>query len=127
MFEVKCTLTELLRQTVKYEVKRRYACKTALVGEVLIDLQSVWTQPNRCFFKKWGKLERPKRVANDTKVERDGYLQIDLAIVSKTSNTNTLLKPPESSLEDINKWQINQDYDDIEKLVYFYCYCQGFS
>ena len=116
VFEVKCTLTELLRHTVYFEVKRRVTCKSpVIVGEILIDLQSVWHQPNRCFFKKWGKLESPKGVANDLKQESKGYLQIDLAIVSKTTNTNTILKPPEASLEDINKSQINHDYDDIDQ------------
>ncbi|XP_004519125.2 otoferlin isoform X2 [Ceratitis capitata] len=116
VFEIRCTLTELLRLTVLYEVRKKNACKKTIShGELLIDLQSVWNQPNRCFFKKWGRLEASiTDVSNITPGACKGYLQIDLAIVSESSDPNTVLRPHEEMLE-LNKWQINQDFDNIER------------
>lgn len=116
VFEIRCTLTELLRLTVLYEVRKRNACKKTMShGELLIDLQSVWNQPNRCFFKKWGRLEASiADVSNNTPGACKGYLQIDLAIVTQNSDPNTVLRPHEDMLE-LNRWQINQDYDNIER------------
>ncbi|XP_011180606.2 otoferlin isoform X1 [Zeugodacus cucurbitae] len=116
VFEIRCTLTELLRLTVLYEVRKRNACKKTMShGELLIDLQSVWNQPNRCFFKKWGRLEASiADVSNNTPGAPKGYLQIDLAIVTQNSDPNTVLRPNDDMLE-LNRWQINQDYDNIER------------
>lgn len=84
-------------------------------GELLIDLQSVWNQPNRCFFKKWGRLEASiADMSNNTPGASKGYLQIDLAIVTQNSDPNTVLRPHEDMLE-LNRWQINHDYDNIER------------
>uniref|UniRef100_A0A1A9WPX1 C2 domain-containing protein n=1 Tax=Glossina brevipalpis TaxID=37001 RepID=A0A1A9WPX1_9MUSC len=117
VFETHSTLMELLRLTILYEVKKRTTCKkNPTLGELLIDMQSVWTQPNRCYFKKWGRLEVP--IGQDTSTETTrgrGFLQIDLAIVSQASNPNILLRPYEEDIMSMNKWQINQDYDDIQK------------
>ncbi|XP_055841993.1 otoferlin [Episyrphus balteatus] len=78
VFELSCTLAELLRLTVLYEIKKK-SCKTQVtLGELLIDLYTVWNQPQKCFVKKWGKLEN----SIGSKGEAKGHLQIDLAIVS---------------------------------------------
>ncbi|XP_059219531.1 otoferlin isoform X6 [Stomoxys calcitrans] len=125
VFEIKCTLGELLRLTILYEVKRRTTCKrNPTLGELLIDMQSVWYQRNRCYFKKWGRLEatiEQQTLGEDVNDSR-GYLQIDLAIVSQATNTQTLLSPYRGETEEkdesksmANVWQINHDYDDIEK------------
>uniref|UniRef100_A0A1I8QEL5 C2 domain-containing protein n=1 Tax=Stomoxys calcitrans TaxID=35570 RepID=A0A1I8QEL5_STOCA len=125
VFEIKCTLGELLRLTILYEVKRRTTCKrNPTLGELLIDMQSVWYQRNRCYFKKWGRLEatiEQQTLGEDVNDSR-GYLQIDLAIVSQATNTQTLLSPYRGEAEEkddsksmTNVWQINHDYDDIEK------------
>ncbi|KNC25719.1 Gram-negative bacteria-binding protein 3, partial [Lucilia cuprina] len=126
VFEIKCTLMELLRLTILYEVKKHTSCKkNPTLGELLIDVQSVWNQPNRCYFKKWGRLEAPvgqtatfegnEKVGGAAAGGGKGFLQIDLAIVTQASNPNNLLKPIEDDLLVLNKWQIHQDYDDIEK------------
>ncbi|XP_067648119.1 fer-1-like protein 6 [Eurosta solidaginis] len=117
VFELRCTLTELLRLTVLYEVRKRNTCKKTMAhGELLIDLQSVWNQPNRCYFKKWGRLEASiADVSNSALGASKGYLQIDLAIVTQHSDPNTVLRPHEDEMLDLNKWQINQDYNNIEK------------
>uniref|UniRef100_A0A1A9ZTR5 C2 domain-containing protein n=1 Tax=Glossina pallidipes TaxID=7398 RepID=A0A1A9ZTR5_GLOPL len=120
VFEIHSTLMELLRLTILYEVKKRTTCKkNPTLGELLIDMQSVWSQPNRCYFKKWGRLEVPigQDTSADTMTGR-GFIQIDLAIVSQASNPNTLLRPYEEDIMSMNKWQINQDYDDIQKCVF---------
>ncbi|XP_037953127.1 otoferlin isoform X2 [Teleopsis dalmanni] len=115
VFEMKCTLNELLRFTILYELKKHATCKKSQVlGELLIDLQSVWNQPNRCFFKKWGRLECPIGSDNKNGEQGKGFLQIDLAIVSQATNTTPLLHTYEGDMAGMNKWQVNQDYDDIE-------------
>lgn len=116
---------ELLRLTILYEVKKHTTCKkNPTLGELLIDLQSVWNQPNRCYFKKWGRLEAP--IGQLATFEggdllksgmKNGFLQIDLAIVSQASNPNNILKPLENDLMIMNKWEIHEDYDDIEKYI----------
>lgn len=107
---------ELLRLTILYEVKKHTTCKkNPTLGELLIDMQSVWNQPNRCYFKKWGRLESPIGQNASAEGMGKGFLQIDLAIISQASNPQTLLRPYEDDLMAMNKWQINQDYDDIEK------------
>lgn len=91
-------------------------------------MQSVWHQRNRCYFKKWGRLEASieqphQQVATfsgDFNNESRGFLQIDLAIVSQATNTQTLLRVFEDAdmmTMATNVWQLNPDYDDIEKWV----------
>lgn len=144
---MKCTVAELLRLTVLYEVRKRTSCKKDVVlGELLVDMQSIWNQPNHSFFKKWGRLECPMG-GNPTSAEHGkGYLQIDLAIVTQASNIKALhsgaggnvVNPNSNSaplgigsnlnvvgaggdgytafnLEGISQWQLNTDYDDIDK------------
>lgn len=95
-------------------------------------MQSVWHQRNRCYFKKWGRLEasiehphQQQQVATftgDYNNESRGFLQIDLAIVSQATNTQTLLRAFEDAdmmTMATNVWQLNPDYDDIEKWVDF--------
>ncbi|XP_075159891.1 ferlin family C2 domain-containing myoferlin misfire [Haematobia irritans] len=88
-------------------------------------MQSVWHQKNHFYFKKWGRLEtsieqqqQHQLMAKDNSTESRGFLQIDLAIVSQANNPQTLLRPYDND-EDLmsmtNVWQINHDYDDIEK------------
>ncbi|TMW41631.1 hypothetical protein DOY81_013288, partial [Sarcophaga bullata] len=93
VFEVRCTLMELMRLTILYEMKKRTTCKkNPTLGELVIDMQSVWNQPNRCYFKKWGRLETPIgqiATAQCSGSEGKGFLQIDLAIVSQASNPHT--------------------------------------
>lgn len=114
---------ELLRLTILYEIKRQVTCKkNPTMGELLIDMQSVWNQSNRCFFKKWGRLEAPIDQNVDSADGAGlgkGFLQIDLAIVSQASNLSNLLRPVEDDSMILNKWQIHQDYDDIEKYFFF--------
>lgn len=122
-----------MRLTILYEVKRRTSCKrNPTLGQLLIDMQSVWHQRNRCYFKKWGRLEasiehphqqQQQQVATftgDFNNESRGFLQIDLAIVSQATNTQTLLRAFEDAdmvTMATNVWQLNPDYDDIEKWV----------
>lgn len=145
---MKTTLTDLLRMSIMYEVKKRTTCKkNSTLGELLVDLQSVWQQPNRCYFKKWGKLEIPignRRQKKRHGVER-GYLQIDLAIITQAVSTNLLrsmdastyrlllnhnvanqthiqLVPPENTENSnqemvVNRTQVYRDYDDIQRLL----------
>lgn len=111
-----------MRLTILYEMKKRTTCKkNPTLGELVIDMQSVWNQPNRCYFKKWGRLETPINqiaTAEGGGSEGKGYLQIDLAIVSQASNPQTLLRPSEEDFMILNKWQMHTDYDDIEKYAY---------
>ncbi|XP_058975805.1 otoferlin-like [Musca domestica] len=127
VFELKCTLAELLRLTIRYEVKRHTTCRrNPTLGELLVDMQSVWHQRNRCYFKKWGRLEAVVEEQESSKGRGDlpsndpkGYLQIDLAIVSQATNPQTILRPGEEDEDTMsvttNVWQINQDYDNIER------------
>lgn len=97
-------------------MKKKTTCKkNPTLGELLVDMQSVWNQPNRCYFKRWGRLEVPigQQNMDDTNC---GYLQIDLAIVSQAVNPQTAaIKPLEEQLIPAKKWQINQDFDNIEQ------------
>ncbi|KAM7358215.1 ferlin family C2 domain-containing myoferlin misfire [Cochliomyia hominivorax] len=121
VFDLKCTLMEMLRLTILYEVKKHTTCKkNSTVGELLIDLESVWNQPNRCYFKKWGRLEAPisghlSTFENGIEIVENAFLQIDLAIVTQASNISNLLRPFENDSMVLNKWENYQDFDDIEK------------
>ncbi|SPP77350.1 fer-1-like protein 6 [Drosophila guanche] len=121
VFEFRCTLTDLLRMTILFELKKTQTLvRNVVVGELLIDLHSVWNQPNHGFFKKWGRLEPPvgeNPASDEASILHHGYLQIDLVIVSQhsslvNSNPNSNEEPDTQSL---NKWTVDQDYDDIEK------------
>lgn len=118
MFEFHCTLTELLRLTVLFELKRYMIYKkNVLVGELMIDLHSVWNQPNHSYFKRWGRLELPigEHVPERGNREMGGYLQIDLAIVSQHSALKTGLGPEQDGAADaIVKWPTHHDFDDIK-------------
>ncbi|XP_030572579.1 fer-1-like protein 6 isoform X1 [Drosophila novamexicana] len=118
VFEFHCTLTELLRLTVLFELKRYMIYKkNVLVGELMIDLHSVWNQPNHSYFKRWGRLELPigEHVPERGNREMGGYLQIDLAIVSQHSALKTGLGPEQDGAADaIVKWPTHHDFDDIK-------------
>ncbi|XP_030384983.1 fer-1-like protein 6 isoform X1 [Scaptodrosophila lebanonensis] len=118
VFEFNCTLAELLRHTILFELKKYVLCKKNLViGDLLIDLHSVWNQPNHGYFKKWGRLETPvsEQGVNMESNESHGYLQIDLAIVSQHSAVASALKPDEKQdTNDMNKWAVDPDFDDIK-------------
>ncbi|KAH8319290.1 hypothetical protein KR067_002918 [Drosophila pandora] len=118
VFEFHCTLTELMRLTILFELKKHMTYKkNVVVGELLVDLHSVWNQPNHGYFKKWGRLEAPigENQSTDAKVEAHGYLQLDLAIVSQHSSPVSSLRSEEQEAQNLNKWAVDRDYDDIEK------------
>ncbi|XP_070136195.1 otoferlin isoform X2 [Drosophila bipectinata] len=118
VFEFHCTLTELMRLTILFELKKHMIYKKNLVvGELLVDLHSVWNQPNHGYFKKWGRLEAPigENQSMDPTLEAHGYLQLDLAIVSQHSSPVSSLRSEEQDTHHLNKWTVDRDYDDIEK------------
>jgi len=112
-------LTELLRLTILFELKKHMTYKkNVVVGELLVDLHSVWNQSNHGYFKKWGRLEAPigeNQPPENQPNEPHGYLQLDLAIVSQHSPVSIGLKSEEQDTQNLNKWSVDQDYDDIEK------------
>ncbi|XP_017954999.1 fer-1-like protein 6 [Drosophila navojoa] len=115
VFEFHCTLAELLRLTVLFELKKyKMYKKNANIGELMIDLHSVWNQPNHCYFKRWGRLETPLGEHPFKGGEREscGYLQIDLAIVSQHSAVKPTLTADEP--EELTKWPTHHDFDDIK-------------
>ncbi|XP_032599154.1 myoferlin isoform X1 [Drosophila grimshawi] len=140
VFEFRCTLSELLRLTVLFELKKYVIYKkNVLVGELLIDLHSVWAQPGHNYFKRWGRLELPigeRQSAQESSRESCGYLQIDLAIVSQHSE----VKPRnDKETATITKWPTDHDFDDINSnlledvdanalsnIRYFISFYQGF-
>ncbi|XP_022212778.2 otoferlin [Drosophila obscura] len=118
VFEFRCPLTDLLRMTILFELKKTQTLvKNVVVGELLIDLHSVWNQPNHGFFKKWGRLEPPigEHPPREEASDSHGYLQLDLVIVSQHSSLVNSLSAEEPDTQSLNKWTVDQDYDDIEK------------
>ncbi|XP_062132086.1 otoferlin [Drosophila sulfurigaster albostrigata] len=117
VFEFHCTLTELLRLTVLFELKKHLLYKkNVTLGELLIDLHSVWSQPSHSYFKKWGKLEAPiseEPPGEDVK-ETNAHLQIDLAIISQHSSVKTGITQDDLGQENINKYITTQNFDDIK-------------
>uniref|UniRef100_A0A6P4FPE4 Otoferlin isoform X2 n=1 Tax=Drosophila rhopaloa TaxID=1041015 RepID=A0A6P4FPE4_DRORH len=118
VFEFHCTLTELLRLTILFELKKHMTYKkNVLVAELLVDLHSVWNQSNHGYFKKWGRLEAPigETQSLEATTQSHGYLQLDLAIVSQHSTVISGLRSEEQDSQNMNKWTVDHDYDDIEK------------
>ncbi|KAH8301129.1 hypothetical protein KR018_003081 [Drosophila ironensis] len=118
VFEFHGTLTELLRLTILFELKKHMTYKkNIVVGELLVDLHSVWNQPNHGYFKKWGRLEAPISASQNLEASMDshGYLQVDLTIVSQHIATIGGLRAEEQDTQHMNKWPVDHDYDDIEK------------
>jgi len=118
VFEFHCTLTELLRLTILFELKKHMTYKkNVVVGELLVDLHSVWNQTNHGYFKKWGRLEAPigENQTLENAVAPHGYLQLDLAIVSQHSPVSYALGSEEQDTQNLNKWTVDHDFDDIEK------------
>ncbi|KAH8364737.1 hypothetical protein KR084_010757 [Drosophila pseudotakahashii] len=118
VFEFHCTLTELLRLTILFELKKHMTYKkNVVVGELLVDLHSVWNQSNHGYFKKWGRLEAPigENQTLEATTESHGYLQLDLAIVSQHSPVAIGLRSEEQDSQQLNKWAVDHDYDDIER------------
>jgi len=117
VFEFQCTLTELLRLTVLFELKKYLLYKKNVsVGELLIDLHSVWSQPSHSYFKKWGRLERPtsEEPPGDDVKEVNAHLQIDIAIISQHSAVK-LKQMPDDPGPDINmKFKTIENFDDIK-------------
>ncbi|XP_033149587.1 otoferlin [Drosophila busckii] len=119
VFEFHCTLPELLRLTILFELKK-YALykKNIVVGELLIDLHSVWSQSTHSYFKKWGRLDQPitESSASELGPRHNAYLQIDLAIISQYSRLKTGLSAPieEPIAEQLEKWNTHHDFDDIK-------------
>lgn len=74
--------------------------KDVLLGELFLDLATIWNQSGHSFFKKWGKLESPMGQQSG---KSRGHLQVDLSIVTKN-------EPPAPAVFEF------YDYDDIEKL-----------
>ncbi|CAD7082064.1 unnamed protein product [Hermetia illucens] len=101
VFEVFCSLNELLRLTILFQVFRHNLFrKDVLLGELFLDLATIWNQSGHSFFKKWGKLESPMGQQSG---KSRGHLQVDLSIVTKN-------EPPAPAVFE------SHDYDDIEKL-----------
>ncbi|EDV50618.2 uncharacterized protein Dere_GG15053, isoform C [Drosophila erecta] len=116
--EFHCTLTELLRLTILFELKKHMTYKkNVVVGELLVDLHSVWNQTNHGYFKKWGRLEAPigENQALENAAASHGYLQLDLAIVSQHSPVSYALGSEEQDPQHLNKWTVDHDYDDIDR------------
>lgn len=90
--------------------------KNANMGELMIDLHSVWNQPNHSYFKRWGRLEVPlgEQPSKERERESCGYLQIDLAIVSQHSALKTI--PTTDEHDQSIKWPTHHDFDDIKRL-----------
>lgn len=76
------------------------AKKNEPIGELIVDLTTVWNQPNHCFYKKWGQLENPFGINDPIDIQR-GHIQLDLSIISKYE------KPAPAVLH-------VKDYDEIE-------------
>ncbi|XP_070501536.1 otoferlin [Chironomus tepperi] len=81
VFEVKTTLENLLKKNIRLMVIQLSSIfkKSSIVGELNINLSSIWTQNYHTFIKKWGVLEK---IGDDQKNITAGYLQIDLTIIS---------------------------------------------
>uniref|UniRef100_A0A336LYI1 CSON008109 protein n=1 Tax=Culicoides sonorensis TaxID=179676 RepID=A0A336LYI1_CULSO len=82
VFETTCTLNELLRKSIEIRVmQRKLFCKrNPVIGELIIDLRSIWESSNHAFFKKWGTLE--KQTTGKAGVSA-GFIQLDISVVSK--------------------------------------------
>ncbi|KAH8235116.1 hypothetical protein KR032_008840 [Drosophila birchii] len=119
VFEFHCTLAELLRLTILFEVKKHMTYKkNVVVSELMVDLHSVWNQVNHGYFKKWGRLETPieDNTTQEAAPQTPGFLQLDIAVVSQHSNVvNSALRPEDQDTQTMNKWAVDQDYDDVEK------------
>ncbi|KAH8257038.1 hypothetical protein KR038_001739 [Drosophila bunnanda] len=119
VFEFHCTLAELLRLTILFELKKHMTCKKNLVvSELMVDLHSVWNQVDHGYFKKWGRLEAPieDNPVQEAEVKTHGYLQLDIAIVSQHSSSVTSgLRPEKHDTQTMNKWTVDHDFDDVEK------------
>lgn len=117
VFEFHCTLTELLRLTVLFELKKYVLYKKNIcLGELVIDLHSVWNQPGHSYFKRWGRLEVPigDDGGNDGEHYR-GHLQIDLAIVSQHSPLKISGLQEDPAQENLNRYLATRDFDDIKR------------
>lgn len=117
VFEFHCTLTELLRLTVLFELKKYVLYKKNIcLGELVIDLHSVWNQPGHSYFKRWGRLELP--IGDDGGNDGEhyqGHLQIDLAIVSQHSPLKPGGLQEDPTQENLNRYLANRDFDDIKR------------
>lgn len=94
VFEMFCTVSELLRYTVIYEVKKKGSyLKQLKLGDLHIDLTRVWNNPAHGFYKKWGKL-----INSNSDVS--SYLLIDLSVVVKNDKVVEVVEPTfDSKLE----------------------------
>ncbi|XP_020816965.1 otoferlin isoform X2 [Drosophila serrata] len=119
VFEFHCTLAELLRLTILFEMKKHMTYKkNVVVSELMVDLHSVWNQVNHGYFKKWGRLEAPieDNPTQEAAVTTYGYLQLDIAIVSQHSAVvNSGLRPEKQDTQTMNKYAVDHDFDDVEK------------
>lgn len=80
-------MSELLRYTVLYEIKRKGTCKKQLkLGDLHIDLTMVWNNPRHGFYKKWAKL-------NNSSPDISSYLMLDLSIVVKNEKLVDVVDP----------------------------------
>lgn len=87
VFELFCTVPHLLRYTIQYEVKKKGTCKKQLVlGDLHIDLTTIWNSPTHGFYKKWGKL-------NNSIADVSSYLLIDLSVVVKNEKLYENIEP----------------------------------
>lgn len=116
VFEFHCTLTELLRLTVLFELKKYVLYKkNVCLGELVIDLHSVWNQPNHSYFKRWGRLELPiGDDGNHNEEHYRGHLQIDLTIVSQHSPIKPSGWQEEMATDNLNR-DLTKDFDDIKR------------
>ncbi|KAH8286002.1 hypothetical protein KR054_000777 [Drosophila jambulina] len=118
VFEFHCSLAELLRLTILFELKKHMTYKkNVVVSELMVDLHSVWNQVNHGYFKKWGRLEVPigDTPTQEAPTESHGFLQLDVAIVSQHSGVNSALRPENQDTQTMNKWTVDHDFDDVEK------------
>lgn len=82
VFELNCTIQELLRHNVSIIIYQRKCCakNDDILSKIQIDLSTVWHLPKQSFYKKWVNLELPIGVAQE---ENRSYLQLDISIISK--------------------------------------------
>lgn len=82
VFQRECSLNELLKGSVTIRVlQKTWICKkSSLIGEIIVDLRSVWAAECHAIYGKWGQLER---FSPENATVTAGYIQLDLTIVSK--------------------------------------------
>ncbi|KAG5679282.1 hypothetical protein PVAND_008861 [Polypedilum vanderplanki] len=90
VFEIRTSLENLLRKNIHLAIiqESHFLKRNSIIGELNVNLCTVWKQNYHTFVKKWGVLEK---IGSDHKNETAGYIQLDLSIV-------TTSEPPAPSI-----------------------------